>query len=765
MNSLRALPLCALLAVGATVAQAQVYPLSSPDIADSAALSRSIPRLASEVLSSYQDTARALFLDNRFRLEILTRHYAAAERTLAEARLDRIARRDTSAQARAVHTQYEVFVRARLLADSTGRPFAEAFAHAFRDRYAQLDDRTAALVSRAFLLGARTVAGDLRWATPDQTGKTTATLDEALTLLRVYQAVESYRDFAGLPGSLVAEDDARRYVIETNVAVTTPERATVCAIVVRPRSAQGKLPALLQFTIYADSVNSLREALRAASNGYAGVTGHTRGKVCSPDKPVPYAHDGADAAALIDWIAAQPWSDGQVGMYGGSYSGFTAWSAAKHMPKALKAIMVGSPAAAGIDVPMEGNIAWSFVYAWPFYTTNNRWLDNATYFDNPRWGRMNREWYRSGRPYRELEQIDGTPNPIFAEWLAHPTIDAYWQAIMPSASEYAKITIPVLQTAGYFYGGPGGALYYYLQHYKHNPRANHYLLLGPYDHLQAQRGIVTTLGDTASYQVGYVLDPAAWIDIVADLRYQWFDHWLRGGPRPALLKDKVNYQVMGANEWKHAPSLAGAASRRLRLYFNPVESSSRHALTPSSPPPNASIPLTVNLADRSDIDARNGGGRVLDETIDTSRAITLVSAPLPSATEITGMLSGRLEFITNKRDFDFTVAAFELTPDGQYFLLPHYSARASHVRSHTTRRLLRPGERERLDFTSVLRMTSRRLSAGSRVVIVVSVIKNAGQQINYGTGRDVSSESIADAGEPLTIRWLGGSFVELPVTP
>ena len=48
-------------------------------------------------------------------------------------------------------------------------------------------------------------------------------------------------------------------------------------------------------------------------------------------------------------------------------------------------------------------------------------------------------------------------------------------------------------------------------------------------------------------------------------------------------------------------------------------------------------------------------------------------------------------------------------------------------------------------------------------MIVLSVVKNPRQQINYGTGGDVSDESVADAGEPLSIRWLPGSFVELPV--
>ena len=118
-------------------------------------------------------------------------------------------------------------------------------------------------------------------------------------------------------------------------------------------------------------------ARRAASNDYAGVVGLTRGKGCSPDPIVPYEHDGADAAALIDWIARQSWSDGQVGMYGGSYSGFTPWAAAKRQPKALKAIMVGAPNGPGIDTPMEGNVFWNFIYPWPFYTAGNKTLDNC----------------------------------------------------------------------------------------------------------------------------------------------------------------------------------------------------------------------------------------------------------------------------------------------------------------------------------------------------------------------------------------------------
>jgi uncharacterized protein len=748
----------ALLLVAVSSASAQQFALSSADLADSAALATSTRRLAGEVLESYRDPDRRRYLDNVFRLQILLGRFADASASLAELRA---LRQDSTPSDRARYVQYEILANAVSRGAGDGA-LGDRFAQAFRERFAQLDDATAAFAARTILQSPRTVASDLRWATPDQSARTTVSLQDALVLLRVYGAVEAYRAFTGLPAALVAEEEARRYLVEKHIPVRTPDGATVCAYVVRPRAAREPLPALLQFTIYADSVAAVRDALLTAAHGYAGVTGYTRGKACSSsDTPLPYVHDGADAAALIDWIARQPWSDGRVGMYGGSYSGFTAWAAAKRRPGALKTIMVGAPVAPGIDVPMEGNIFQNFLYQWPFYTTNDRWMDNATYNDNPRWQRLNRTWYTSGRPYRELEQIDGTPNPVFAEWLAHPSVDAYWRALVPHGSEFASVDIPVLQTAGYFFGGPGGAAWYADEHYRHHPAARHYLVIGPYDHLQAQRGVVTPMGDTATWLVGYTTDPVAGIDILASLRYQWFDHVLRGSPRPALLKDRVNYQVTGANRWRHAPSLAAIANDRLRLYLRPG-ADGRHTLASAPPDPDAALTHTVNLADRSDIDAPFVGGLLATE-IDTANAVVLVSEPLTASTEVSGLLTGHLELIANRRDFDFSITLYEWMADGQYFQLPPFMTRASHVHSIYERRLLTPDERERLDFVSRVRMLSRQVSPGSRIVMVLAVPKNSRQQINYGTGRDVSDESIADAREPLVIRWMGGSYIDLPV--
>jgi hypothetical protein len=126
------------------------------------------------------------------------------------------------------------------------------------------------------------------------------------------------------------------------------------------------------------------------------------------------------------------------------------------------------------------------------------------------------------------------------------------------------------------------------------------------------------------------------------------------------------------------------------------------------------------------------------------------------------LFQGRFEIVANKRDFDLSVNFYELKADGRYFDLASYLGRVSYMQDRTHRHLLGPGRPHTLEFQSQT-LTARLLPPGSRIVAVVGVPKVPYIQINYGTGRDVSSESIADAGEPLQIRWLAGSYLELGI--
>jgi uncharacterized protein len=385
----------------------------------------------------------------------------------------------------------------------------------------------------------------------------------------------------------------------------------------------------------------------------------------------------------------------------------------------------------------------------------------VTYNDHARWKRLEHDWYASGRAYRDLEKIDGTPNPIFDRWIAHPSYDPYWQSVIPFRDDFARIKIPVLNTAGYYYGGPGAAVYYFTQHNRYNPKAEHYLLIGPYDHVEAQRGTGNAFDEDTEEISGYKRDPVALINIT-DLRYEWFDYVLRNAPKPAILQEKVNYEVTGANVWKHAPSFSAMANRRQRFYFTRGQKDESGRLAVKKPARQEFINQSIDFADRSDVDKRRPGGAVLDKDIDNTNGLVFVSEPFPKAPEVSGLFAGQLDLVTNKRDFDFGVALFELTPHGEYMQLAPFWSRASYVADLSQRRLLTPGKRQRLTFTGV-RLMSHQFAPGGRLVAVLSIIKEPGREINYGTGRQVIGETISDAKEPLAIKWYNDSYIDVPV--
>jgi hypothetical protein len=141
-----------------------------------------------------------------------------------------------------------------------------------------------------------------------------------------------------------------------------------------------------------------------------------------------------------------------------------------------------------------------------------------------------------------------------------------------------------------------------------------------------------------------------------------------------------------------------------------------------------------------------------------------MSEPLAKPTEFSGIFSGQLDFTVNKMDVDLNIMLYELLADGNYIRLfnPTYEFRLSYARDRVHRHLLQAGVRQQLGFKSE-RITSRQLRAGSRLVMVLGINKRPDREINYGTGNDVSEESIDDGANPLKIRWFSDSYIEIPV--
>ena len=728
-----------------SLARAPAIPV--PAGLDAETVDQTMPALAREALATYRDDDRLRDLGTRFRLQLAAGQYAEA---IGSIEAIRTLRGDPPTQPPAL-LPYEIHARARRLQAEGKLPYAQAWQQEFAERFGALDDRTALRAEFAFGGSQPRWRADLDAALEKAGGRTQLPQDEAIALVRAWLVHDAYSAFMPLFDAALQDDDARRYAIDRDVLVRTPDGASISTLVVRPAKAP-PLPTLLSFTIYANDDWAWADAKTMAAHGYAGVVAYSRGKGRSPDAIAPFEHDGADAAATIDWIAAQPWSDGRVGMYGGSYNGFAQWAALKHRPRALKAIAPSATVAPGIDVPMEGGIFLNFMYPWPFYAASNRSLDDARYGDRARWAALDRDWYASGRAYRELPAIDGEPNPVFARWLQHPDYDSYWQAMIPQGDEFAGIDIPVLATTGYFDGGQIGALHYFREHLRHRPDADHTLLIGPYEHFAMQTGVPPEVQ-------GYAVDASARIDLQA-LRLAWFDHVFKGAPKPELLADRVNWQVMGADAWRHAPTLDAMAARTQRLCLVPGATAGTHLLSPQ-PQPLAVTTQRVDFRDRSDA-GWTAPGTVVNPVLDPRAGLVFASEVLLQDLELAGAFDGVLDYTVNTRDVDIAIGVYELNAQGEYLDLAWWLQRASYNADRRQRQLLQPGVPQRLVVKDT-RLLGRRLAAGSRLVVTLGVGKQPDRQLNLGSGKDPSDEVVADAGAPLEIHWHGSSCLDFGV--
>lgn len=705
-----------------------------------------MPALAQATLATYRKANATPDPAVLFRLQLLAGRENDALASIEAARTTR-----ADADGPPLFLQYEVHARAKLLQLQRGLPYPQAWREAFRQRFGALDDATALRAEFGFGGSLPRMQSEFDAALGKARGQRCLPLEQSLALLRAAQVRDAYAAFLPLFDSALRDDDARRYIVDRDAMVRTPDGGDIAVLVVRPARA-ASLTSLLQFTIYANDDWAWGDAKKMASRGYAGVYAYTRGKGRSPDAIEPFLHDGADAAATIDWIAAQPWSDGRVGMYGGSYSGFTQWAALKHKPKALKAIAASATVAPGIDVPMEGGAFLNFMFPWPVYVASNRSLNDADYGDSARWRRLDRDWYASGRAYRDLAAIDGTPNPLFAQWLRHPAYDDYWRAPIPQGDAFAGIDIPVLATTGYFDGGQIGVLHYFREHLRHRPDADHTLLIGPYEHLAMQTGVPPQVQ-------GYGVDAAARIDLQA-LRLDWFDHVFKGKPKPALLAARVNWQAMGTDAWRHAPTLEAMATRSRRYYLVPGDEGGRGVLA-DAPQPAASSIQRVDFRDRSDA-GWTPPPLVVNATLDPHLGLAFASAPMPVDTEFAGAFRGVLDFSVNKRDVDVAIGVYEQDATGNILDLAFWVQRASYNADRRQRRLLQPGTPQRL-LVDDTRLLGRKLAAGSRLLVTVGVIRQPDRQLNLGSGKEPSDETIADAGAPLEIRWRGSSYLDFGI--
>jgi predicted acyl esterase len=257
------------------------------------------------------------------------------------------------------------------------------------------------------------------------------------------------------------------YDIEMSRMIPMRDGTELEAWITKPSEIKGPAPAILELTQYDVDGGRRGEPPVFARRGYVFVQAYVRGRgrsggVKSDNLGTQVGRDGYD---LVEWIARQPWSNGQVAMYGGSFVGMTQWRTATQRPPHLSAIAPYVPIYPGWDVPNTNGIpqAWTAVI---LSYTSGRTLTTGVIGNPSYWMGKMLEQYAAQRSFIELDRAvgiaalddwwmldeQGRRVPMMTAWLNHVGDEAFNLAAEPRPEDYAAMRFPVLTATG----GRGG---------------------------------------------------------------------------------------------------------------------------------------------------------------------------------------------------------------------------------------------------------------------------------------------------------------------
>lgn len=722
---------------------------------DSAALSMKMKVLATQVIELYKNDNPSEYFDNLFRYQMVAQKYNEAINSLDSVRSPFSESAPT--QAKAIGIQYESYAAARITQLNNEISFKEAYTNDFNELYNALSAEAKASAARYFNADAGQLKKSFFSLLKVQDAHDSIDLQDATSLIRAYNSYIVYSQVLPFGKNLITAQENKQYIIDDSVLIKMPDGGIISLTIYRDRKITVPQPVVLLYNIYPGQEAS--DCKRAVTNGFVGIVANTRGKRLSPDSIEPFEHDAKDAYYIIDWISKQQWCNGKVGMYGGSYLGFSQWSATKYLHPALKTIVPQAAVAPGIDFPMTNGVMPTYLLRWLHFVMDNKLIDYDGFFNDKKWDSLSGKWYQKGLSFRSYDSLEGRPNNIYQRMLQHPDYDSFWQNMIPQKEEFSKINIPILTTTGYYDDDQLGAMYYYKQLHQWNKNPNDYLLIGPFDHGGSQYIPSSILG-------GYKIDSVANISII-DIVFKWFDHVLKDSALPAILKDRVNFEVMGKNEWKHVGTLEQMHNDSITFYLGNTLNAKSYALIKDKPLKTGFISQEVDMAERNDLRFRQSDIIAFTQLIDSTllpekEKLVFVSEPVDGTFAISGSINVSIDVSINKKDIDLVLDLYELTADGRYFALNESMQRASYSKDKTTRNFLKPGQMETIRFGNTF-IISKKLEKGSRIVITLGVNKNPNWQVNYGTGKDVSDETMADANIPFKIKWYNSSHITIPI--
>jgi len=546
------------------------------------------------------------------------------------------------------------------------------------------------------------------------------------------------------------------YDLRWGVKIPMRDKVELNATIYLPKSSSGspRTPTIFTLTPYISDTYHARAAY-FASHGYAFALVDVRGRGNSGGEFEPFAQEPNDGHDVVEWLAQQPFCDGKVAMWGGSYAGFDQWATAKEFPPHLATIVPAAAAHPPLDYPSYLNIGETYDVRWFTYTSGKASQANL-FQDEKFWRTKYLEAYKKYVAFKTLDSIVGGPLPNFQRILKHPTADAYYDAMVPTKEQYQKISIPILTITGQYDGDELGALTFYRNHMASataDVAAKHFLIIGPWDHA----GTRTPTDEVAGVKFG----SAAVIDL-NDLHRQWYDWTMKSGSKPEFLKNSVAYYMIGAGNsgsngaWKYADNFKNLTSRARAFYLDSQNGDAngvfRSGSLSENQPRGGEDKFTYDpLETRRGSEVEGVESNEKTANIDQRFALSIGndglvyhSDPLPKEMPLVGCPQLTLWVSLDTPDTDLSADLYEIQPDGTSIALWSDLRRLRYRESLYQEKLIKGDEIVQCNFAPGL-FVARKLMKGSRLRLVISSPNSIFWQKNYNSGGVVANETGKDA--------------------
>lgn len=527
--------------------------------------------------------------------------------------------------------------------------------------------------------------------------------------------------------------------VERGIAAKMRDGVTLRADVYRPK-ADGKFPVLLQRTPY-NKAGEVEFGFRAAARGYVVIIQDVRGRYTSDGDWYTFKNESRDGYDSVEWAAALPYSNGKVGMFGGSYVGATQMLTAIASPPHLAGIF---------PVVTASNYHDGWTYQGGAF---EQWF-NQSWTSGLAQDTLNRQVQRNTNALGGMEKLplthyplfnDGAADdglsilaPYFLDWLAHPSYDDYWKSLSIE-DHHDKVMVPVYNVAAWYDIFLGGSLRNYTGIKAHG---------GSEAARQGQRLLVMIGGHAGGgRKIGEVdFGPQAEFS-EDDIMLRWYDQVLKGLDNGVEREKPVKIFVMGKNVWREEDDWPLARAQSTRYYLHSSGKANglngEGTLSTTAPQTEAEDHFVYNPAEP--VQTIGGplccdGGHLApgprDQRPVESRGDVLIytTPEFTKDLEVTGPVSLELYASSTAVDTDFTAKLVDVWPNGFAQNLTEGIVRARYRNSQEKPELLQPGETYK--FTMDLWATSNVFLSGHSLRLEISSSNFPRFDRNLNTGEE-----------------------------